>query len=92
MAFREVADALALAPVAEPFAGKLRARVVEERSTQHLRNLLELDVVHVELVEAGALEIAAEEHVVLAERGAHEADVAEVGTRAAVGAAGHPDS
>src|ERR1035437_1471086 len=54
-----------------------------------MRDLLELHVVHVALVEAGPLGITPEIDVVLSERGADEPDIAEIRPGAAVGAPGH---
>ena len=90
MTFRELGQTLALAPVAKRLLGEVCTRVFEHRATQQMRNLLELDVVQVELVEARAFGVTAEKHVVLSQGRPDEADIAEVRPRAAVGAPRHP--
>src|SRR6266478_6558961 len=76
-------------PVAEGLAWLgSRAELDEERSQQS-RDLGDWYVGRKHTVEPRAVEIAAQHHVVLAKRGADEADVAKIGPRASVGAAAH---
>src|SRR5712692_874465 len=83
-------EADALGPVPETLAGPaLGAERLEQRA-QQCWNIGDGDVGGEHSVQARAVEIASEHDVVLAERRADEADVAEIRTRAAVWAAAHP--
>src|SRR5712692_8378583 len=73
--FTELVEPHAIHPIAKPIAADPNAAVLGEQRTQQGRNLSDRDVGCVDAVEACAVEIAAEHHVVLAERGADEADI-----------------
>src|ERR1700737_580630 len=81
-----------LDPVAETFAGvSLRAELHEDRA-QEVDDFVDRHVRGIHAVEPGTFEIPSQHHVVLAERGADKADVAEIRAGAAVGAAAHPEA
>src|SRR5262249_31774324 len=85
-------DTNPMAPVTEALpwctlGGERRQGAFQERW-----DLAQRHVAGEERVQAGAQEVTAQMDVVLAESGAHEADVADVGPCAAVGAAGHPEA
>src|SRR5712691_8135664 len=82
-------EADAIDPVAEPFPGSALGSKRHEDRPEQRRYVGDGYVGCVDAVEARAVEIAGEHHVVLAERRADKPDVPEVRPRAAVGAAAH---
>src|SRR5260370_6483804 len=78
-----------LDPIAEALARLVSRAELDEERSQQSRHLSDRNVGRKHTVEPRAVEIAAQHHAVLAKRGADEADVAKVRTRASVGAAAH---
>src|SRR6266568_773645 len=79
VALSDLVDADPLAPVAEALARGALGAEGPQRALEQGRDLVQRHVAGEEAVEPGAGEVAAQEDVVLAERGAHEADVPQVG-------------
>src|SRR5690606_19010397 len=77
--------------VAERLVGLAVAGVVAEQLVELCQDAFLADVVEIGLVEALAVEAAAQIDIVLARRAAGEADLGQVRAGAAVGAAGHAD-
>ena len=86
---RQFDQAAAVQEVAEAFVRAAFGGVAGQQRFQRLEDLRLGDVVAVQRVQALAAMVAAEEQVVAARRLADQGDLGQVGTRTAVGAAGH---
>src|SRR6267142_2402822 len=85
-------EAGAINPVAEAFLGPAIGAEPLEKRLEQSGDLGDRNVGSEHAVESGAVEVAAEHDVVLAEGGADEADVAQVWTRAPVRTATHAEA
>src|SRR5437879_11915981 len=85
-------ESAAVDPVAEAFIRISFGSKRLEQGTKKRWDFRHRHVGGVQAIEARAVEIAPEHDVVFAKRRADEADVAQVRTRAPVGAAAHPDA